>query len=273
MAVRLSNDGVPGQARWLPVVQRSQQLGEGMNRPRHHRHARIVRQQLNGIRTPHGHAAGLHTDDRNILLGDRSQHLQCVGQLAAGPVQLAGGDPGQPAAGILRDDPRRESHADQQIQQRYQLASGEGVGERIDPDRDRPTLTRNLAQFVVLLAGGTTDPETRHRTPLIDTGSRPNQIAQARGLQREIAQHAQPQLGDQSSPARQPAQRIVRNRTQLAPVLLVEHPRLVGSHVDAGGAVATAALAGQAQLQGFGHLGRGPAPGDQLTVQHLLQDA
>ena len=77
--------------------------------------------------------------------------------------------------------------------------------------------------------------------------------------------------GDQPRPAGQPAERVVRHRPQLPAICTVQHLGLVLSHVDARGAVRRARLAGQAQVEGVVHLGRGPAAGDERAVRHLLQ--
>ena len=77
--------------------------------------------------------------------------------------------------------------------------------------------------------------------------------------------------GDQPSPARQPAQRVVRARPQPAGVGVVQHLRLVRRHVDPGRAVPRTALAGQAEIERRVHLRRPPAGWTSVAVDHLLQ--
>ena len=56
-------------------------------------------------------------------------------------------------------------------------------------------------------------------------------------------------------------------------VVVVEELRLVGRHVDVDGTVVRAALARQAQVEGFSHLRGLPAVGDDLALQHLEQQS
>ena len=59
---------------------------------------------------------------------------------------------------------------------------------------------------------------------------------------------------DQAEPARQPAQRVVRGGTAAAGVPLRQELSFVRGHVHADRAVTLAALAGQAQVEGPGHV-------------------
>src|SRR6185503_13834534 len=54
-------------------------------------------------------------------------------------------------------------------------------------------------------------------------------------------------------------------------VVMREELGLVGGHVGVRGAVARAALAGEAPLEGLAHVVAAPAFGDELAAQHLLQ--
>lgn len=74
-------------------------------------------------------------------------------------------------------------------------------------------------------------------------------------------------------PLGEAAHGVVGGGAYPALVVVVEEFRLVGGHVDAHGAVAAAALAGEAEVEGVAHLGRPPAVRDDLAYQHLVQQA
>src|SRR5688572_5129123 len=57
-------------------------------------------------------------------------------------------------------------------------------------------------------------------------------------------------------------------------LVVVRHEfSLVGGHVGVRGAIAAAALAAQARLEGFLHVLASPALGDDLAAQHLGEEA
>ncbi|MCY1234106.1 hypothetical protein D9M72_466780 [compost metagenome] len=77
------------------------------------------------------------------------------------------------------------------------------------------------------------------------------QLTQGRG-QHDVDQRCH--VPGDLQPARQPAQREVRERPQLALIVVAEELGLVGGHIHARGAVAGTCLAGQAQVKRFPYL-------------------
>ena len=116
--------------------------------------------------------------------------------------------------------------------------------------------------------------ERDHLPPGVHAAAGQHHLGDRPDAEHRVDQRGQPgDAGDQPRPAGQPAEGVVRRRTQLAAVRTVQHLRLVLRHVDAGRAVRRARLAGQAEVERLVHLGRRPAAADERAVRHLLQHA
>ena len=252
MAVGLGDDGVPGQVRGQEVGILGQELRQGQDLPFQRLHVGVPGQQLGRVRAPHAGATRLHPDDRNALSDERRQHGGGVPELAAGAVELARRDPGQAAAGLFIQRPGFVAETGQDLHHRGEGVRLEAVAERIHPDQDgalAPTLRQCGA------AAGGTRRETRDLPPPVNPGSPLHQAPQPGGGTDDVDER--PDAGefrDETSPARQPAQGVVVPGPQPSLETLMGDARLVGGHVDSRGAVAGAALAGQAQVEGLGHL-------------------
>ena len=101
-------------------------------------------------------------------------------------------------------------------------------------------------------------------------------LAQQRDLGGHVHDGGQSEPGDRAGGAGQPAEgQVGPGAAPLAALPVVgEELGLVGGHVDVGRAVALAALAGQAQVEGVLDLFAAPAVGDRgvaVAVEHLEQ--
>ncbi len=113
-----------------------EQLGQGARLLAQSPHVGVVGEQLRRVEAEHRGAAGFEADDGGAAAQVVAQHADGVPQHAPGHVELAGGDPGEPAAdGAFRDldaEAGRFEHRD------GGAARGrvEVFGERVGPQDD-----------------------------------------------------------------------------------------------------------------------------------------
>ena len=107
MAVRLRDHADTGQVGRLPV-EAGQHLGEGAHGRGHLDGARVVG-ELDRVAAQGGQAGRLEPDDRHPGGDVRRERGDGPLDDRPGPVELAGGDPGQPAAGVVRDHRARSA--------------------------------------------------------------------------------------------------------------------------------------------------------------------
>ena len=116
----------------------AQQFGKCHSRRRDLPGPRVVRQQLDQVGAQHRRARRFQADDRPPGQQVRFQLVQGAPQLAAGDVELAGADPGDPAAHL----PVGEQHPVAEVlQHRHRGLPDlrvEGVGEAVHPEHDLP---------------------------------------------------------------------------------------------------------------------------------------
>ncbi len=114
--------------------------------------------------------------------------------------------------------------------------------------------------------------EQRHPAAPVDAARRGDGVAQQGCLAERVDQPGCPR-GDLRE-GRQPAHRIVCARTQPPLVVMGQELGLHRGHVNLGGAVPLAALAGQAQVESVPDFGGPPAGGDRrvcVPLQHFEQ--
>ena len=252
MAVGLGDDGVPGQIRGQEIGILGQKLREGQDLPSQRLNVGIPWEEFGRVGTPHAGAARLYTDDGNALFDEGRQHGGCVSELAAGAVELARRDPGQAAASLVVQCPGCVAETGQHLYHRGEGVGLEAVAERVHPDQDG-SLVPAFRQCGA--AAGGTRREPRDLPSPVDPGGPFHQAPQPGGATDDVDEW--PDAGefrDETSPARQPAQGVVVAGSQPSLETFVGDARLVGGHVDSRGAVAGAALAGQAQVEGLGHV-------------------
>ena len=165
-----------------------------------------------------------------------------------GPVELAGGDPGQPAARVVGDHPRGQPGRRRAAGSRRARSAGRKwsvkVSAQIHTSGARPARRRDRSSARGAAdAGANAGSERRRSTPAAALATRAER-SEPHSRLRAPAPRARP-----AGPARQPAQRVVVRGRRAAGVLLVQRLGLVGRHVDAGRAVGRAALAGQAEVE------------------------
>ena len=269
MAVGLGDDGVPAQIGGLEVRVPDQEFRQRQDLSPQRLHILVPGQQLGGVRAPHAGATRLNPDDGDPAGNEPRQHGGRVPELAAGAVELPRRDPRQAAASPLVQDLGLVAEPGQDLHHRRERPRLEAVAERVHPDQDRPL---GAARGEGRAATGRPRCEPGDLTPAIDPGSPFHDRPEPRCGAHDIDQRPEAgDLRDEPSPARQPAQRVVVARPQPSLETLVGDTRLIGGHVDAGGAVAGASLARQAQVQCLGHLRGSPSIGDEGAVDHLLQ--
>lgn len=221
-------------------------------------------EQVDGVAAKHGGAGRLDADDGDVL-GDEIREL--ADSPAEDPfrrVELPGGDPGQRAAQLSIWQPWAESGVLEYGHRRLGDLRGEPVGEAVDEQQHRLAL--------VLPAPAEPPPteglggEDRYPAPMVNAGQEQGQSAEDGKAQHAIRDPGEP--AGQPCPPGKPSQGVVRSRPQPAPVALVQHLGLVGGHVDAGGAVGGAALAGQTEVQGLVYLRRPPV--EPFAADQLL---
>ena len=250
VAVRLGHDLDPGEVgrRPRPLADLvGQELRERPHSPTDLGDARVV-DELAGVLADRRETARLQPDDRCPVGDVRVQGLDRLPDDAPGRRQLAGGDPGEAAARLVGDDRGPEAHRLEQLDRRPAGVGGEPVGERVGPDPHvGPCVIRIVASSAPSVDARSGCSEKRGRlrrwsTPAAALATRPTVLLRSIALASRggVIRAQRGQL----------AERVVRARAQLAAVLLRERLGLVGRHVDAGRAVAGAALAGQAEVEG-----------------------
>jgi ABC-2 type transport system permease protein len=136
VAVRLRHDHVAGQVGHLDIGVAGEELRQREGVPGHLRDPRVVGQQVEGVRAPDREAGRFGAHDRDARGGERVQDVGGRAELADGAVQLAGGDPGQAAAGLPFEQPRRVAGGGQDGSGGGDGIALEGVGERVHPQDD-----------------------------------------------------------------------------------------------------------------------------------------
>ncbi len=173
-----------------------------------------------------------------------------------GVVELAGGDPGEPAAHPPRaSTTRRPTPASEYGPRRRVPPTGEVVGEGVGPaGRTGPAAAacpgRGAARRTT---AGTSPPRSSGSVPLGAIPASPASPSAASGRRPRAPRsrtRRDPQRRRRAVRQRQPAHRVVRGGRGRPAVVVVEELRLVGGHVHPDRAVAAAALARQAQVEG-----------------------
>ena len=273
--------GVEAQHRMLVTVRLHQRLGVqlgrlpaggedelgervrgfgGLVRPR------IVGQQFVRVAAQHRGAAGFQPNDGGARIEVRGQRRQRRRQPLLRRVQLAGGNPRQPAAHRLVGQHHliagRLEHRDGGLTD----LRGKVIGEAVRPQQHLP-----------LRAGGDGAGGEPRRERLLGElrdlaflGDAAEAFDQ-RSARQPVGQLGR--LGCDPRPQRQPAHRPVRQRPRprSALVVVVGEFGLVGGHVDVDRAVRQTPFARQAQIERVAHLGGAPPVGHHVALQHLPQ--
>ena len=278
VTVRLGENPLPGEPPVQPgqvlrrVVRAEQRLGQGPGGRGHGLGPGVV-QELGEVTAEHGGAGRLESDDRHPPLGVFGQVGDHGAEPDPRPVELAGGDPGQAAAGGPAGhdhvEARLGQHGDGRFAQLRRERPGEGVGP---DDHTLPRLARGRdagRQLAQPRGGGRMRVKRRKRPPGIDAAEPP--YGPGHGLHPQRGAGQAGSHGGHPGPAREPAEHVVAPGPRPAVVGLVQHLGLVGRHVHRHRAVTGAGLTGQAQVERVVDLGRVPSGPDQRAVRHLLE--
>ena len=271
VAVRL-DQGSPVDVRRLPPVGRGEQLGEGPGLVAQAQHVVVVRKELRTVGSEDGCAARFEPDHQPARPEVWGQLTQRAAQDALGDVELAGGDPGQPAAhgafrdhhpvaGVLEDLDRCLADVGVQV-----------VGEGVRPEHHLSSFAGPAGPTGPVGVGEPVVGEVRHRPVRLDAAGPLREPRQGAGVRDRVDGPRRER--SEPCPQRQPTHRVVRRGPQPVLVVVGQELGLVGGHVHVDRAVALAALAGQAQVEGVANGCRAPAVGDRavrVVVEHLEQ--
>ena len=153
--MRLGHRAHAAEVGRLPSGRAGQQLGQRAGGGGDVPGPRVIGQQVGDLAAQHGGARRLEADDRHAGAQRRTERPQAAPQLTAGAVELAGGDPRQPAAhGPARDLHRVPGRLEHPYGGLADLG-GEVVGERVTHSstgvpaaRDVPARAANQARKV-----------------------------------------------------------------------------------------------------------------------------
>ena len=232
----------------------------------------VAAEEFGRVGAEHRGAARLqdHHGDAGSQVGE--QGLDGAAQHVLGHAELAGGDPGQTAAYRLGWHVDREPGP---LQHGHRVPGDlwvEVVAERVGP-QDYAAAGTLLAAASGGVPGGEALPrEAREISLGINSPGPFGQRRKTRSTAGQVHHCGQAgHGGHQAGQHRQPAHRVVGRGPDPARVVVGQELRLVGGHVHPHRALLTAALAGQAQVEGVADLGRVPAAGDHLAADHLHQ--
>jgi hypothetical protein len=257
----------------------------------------VVTEEFGRVGAEHRSATRLedHDGDPGPQVGQ--QRLDGAAQHPLGHAELAGGDPGQPAAqqrgapggssapkggpgGWVPPGGKQptllERHVDGEASPLEHGHRGLGdlgvevVAERIGPQDHAPTGGGRGSLAASEPRGEAPPGEAWKVSAGVDATGPFGQRGNTRSTAGQVHDSGQAgHGGHQPGDHRQPAHRVVRGGPDPARVVVGKELRLVGGHVHADRAFLAAALAGQAQVQGVADLGRMPAAGDHVASYHL----
>ncbi len=274
VAVGLADDGGV-EAGWPPVRGvLLEDLGEGADGVGESAGARVVGEELGEVGAQGGGAAGLEADDRQTGVEGGGEDVEGAAHGCAGAGELAGGDPGQAAADGLRWDEDAQAGVLEDGDGGAADGGGEVVGERVRPQDDARGARGSGGCRPSPPPTGERLPGQGRDRPLGRDAGQPFRRLRQRPYARQTVERGRCSYDRRrAKPQRQPPHRVVGRRAHPARVVVVEELRLVRGHVHPHRAVAAAALAGQAQVEGLPHLLRPPAVRDDLARQHLVQQS